>query len=203
MNIAEIFTSIQGEGSYSGYPTTFVRLSGCNLRCLYCDTKAAQNPSGQTMDPGSVAEAVINTGIIHVCITGGEPLLHLPELLVLLPLLHAKGHIISIETNGTLDFREIQTYATICMDVKCPSSGEVSDLALLSSLREADSGKFVIGSPEDLSYASDVIKSHQIAGEIFFSPIFGTDSSIITSFIIEQRLKVRFQVQLHKIIGVQ
>ena len=110
---------------------------------------------------------------------------------------------IDIETNGTVDFTRFQPYASICMDVKCPSSGEKSNLSLLAKIRPADSVKFVLKDEADCRYAQEVIKSNPIAGEIFFSPVFGTDYAPITRFVLTSGLPVRFQLQLHKILGVQ
>jgi 7-carboxy-7-deazaguanine synthase len=203
MKIAEIFTSIQGEGLTSGYPTVFVRLAGCNLRCTYCDTQYAQDCSGAEMTPVQVASEVLRTGVIHVCITGGEPLLQQEELLVLLPMLRDNGLEITIETNGTVGFQQVLEYATVCMDVKCPSSGETSDLSLLSAIRREDSVKYVVGTREDLVYASRVMESSPVEGTIFWSPVSGCDYTQVISYIMEHRLPVRFQVQLHKILGVQ
>ncbi|MDD1730295.1 MAG: radical SAM protein [Methanospirillum sp.] len=203
MKIAEIFASIQGEGSFSGYPTLFIRFAGCNLRCRYCDTPAAQDEGGTVMDVTSIAEEVNRSGLSHVCITGGEPLLQQQDLLALLARLHDSGHEISIETNGTIDFRPSQQYATICMDVKCPSSGETSDLDLLTHIRKEDSVKYVIGTEGDLRYALETLKHNPVRGTIFWSPVFGSDPTYIVSFILDQKLPVRFQLQLHKVIGVQ
>lgn len=203
MKIAEIFTSIQGEGTYSGYPTIFVRLSGCNLQCTYCDTPDAQNAVGNEMTPGEIAEEVLRSGIRHVCVTGGEPLLQGQELLSVLNLLHEYDLEISIETNGTLDFRPFQGLSSICMDVKCPSSGEQSDLSLLAHIGWSDSVKYVIGSEEDIRYAHDALKRYPVKGTIFWSPVYGTDPHDIVAHIMSNNLPVRFQLQLHKVIGVQ
>jgi 7-carboxy-7-deazaguanine synthase len=203
MKIVEIFTSIQGEGSFSGFPTLFIRLAGCNLRCRYCDTPSAQDEGGKEMDVHAVAENVLGSRVRHVCITGGEPLLQQQELLALMRVLHDAGHEISIETNGTVDFRPSQEYATICMDVKCPSSGEKSDLNLLPWIRSEDSIKYVIGSGEDLIYAHETLDQNPVSGTIFWSPVSGTDPQQVVSFILEHNLPVRFQLQLHKVIGVQ
>ncbi len=202
MKIAEIFTSIQGEGSSSGYPTIFLRFAGCNLRCKYCDTPAAQGDCGTEMEIRSIVEEVKQSGVTHVCVTGGEPLLQ-KDLPALLKILHGAGHEISIETNGTVDFRPCLEYAAVCMDVKCPSSGEKSDLSLLQWIRPEDSVKFVIGTDEDLRYAHETLKQNAVRGTIFWSPVFGTDPMKIVSFILDHNLPVRFQLQLHKIIGVQ
>jgi 7-carboxy-7-deazaguanine synthase len=203
MRIAEIFTSIQGEGTMSGYPTVFVRLSGCNLRCAYCDTTGAREGAGLDMMPSLVASKVFQAGIPQVCITGGEPLLQHDDLLSLLPMLCDADLMVGIETNGTIDFRPFQKFATICMDVKCPSSGENSDLSLLSFIREEDSVKYVIGTGEDMVYAHRVMKMSPVKGVVFWSPVFGSDPDPLVAYILKNKLPVRFQVQLHKIIGVQ
>ena len=203
MRIAEIFTSIQGEGTNAGYPTIFVRFSGCNLRCRYCDTPSAQEGVGTEMAPLNVASEIVRAGVTHVCITGGEPLLQDHDLLTLLSILSDHDLQVSIETNGTVDFSPFQKHATICMDVKCPSSGEKSDLSLLSHIRPEDSVKYVIGTDEDIRYAHEVMKSAPVDGTIFWSPVFGSDTTRILYYIMEHRLMVRFQVQLHKVIGVK
>ena len=203
MRIAEIFTSIQGEGDSSGYPTVFIRLSGCNLRCVYCDTPYAQDGAGTDMSPAQVADEVIQAGVGHVCITGGEPLLQQDDLLPLLQMLRDAQVEVSIETNGTIDFRPFQKFATICMDVKCPSSGVASDLTLLPFIRAEDSVKYVIGTGEDLDYAYKIITSVPVKGTIFWSPVFGSDHHALVTYILKNKLRVRFQLQLHKIIGVQ
>ena len=203
MKIAEIFTSIQGEGSKSGYLTLFIRLSGCNLRCEYCDTPGAQSGVGRDMSPAMIAEGAFRSGVNHICVTGGEPLIQHDDLIALLGMLHGAGRDVSIETNGTIDFRPFQTFATICMDVKCPSSGAASDLSLLSYIRESDSVKYVIGTSEDLTYAHRVVTTYPMKGEIFWSPVFGSDTGQIVSYIMDKKLPVRFQIQLHKVIGVQ
>ena len=203
MKIAEIFTSIQGEGLSSGYPTVFIRLAGCNLRCIYCDTPYAQEGVGTDMAPAQVVAETVRAGVAHVCITGGEPLMQHHDLLSLLSMLHDAGLDIGIETNGTLDFRPFQEFASICMDVKCPSSGEMSDISLLPLIRVEDSVKYVIGTDEDLVYAHDVMKAAPVKGTVFWSPVFGSDPAPILSYILEHKLPVRFQLQLHKIIGMQ
>lgn len=158
---------------------------------------------GREVDPLLVAEEVFRSGVTYVCVTGGEPLLQMHDLCALLPLLNDYGHSVSIETNGTIDFRPLQDLSTICMDVKCPSSGETSDLSLLTFIRDSDSVKFVIGTEEDICYAHEVMKNYLIKGVIFWSPVFGSDSHMIISYIMEQKLPVRFQLQLHKVIGVK
>jgi 7-carboxy-7-deazaguanine synthase len=200
MKIAEIFRSLQGEGKNQGKPCVFIRLAGCNLHCTWCDTPSAQT-GGVEMSPEAVLGQIGNPK--YVCITGGEPLLQAEELEHLLLPLHRKGTEIDIETNGTVSFTRLQPYASICMDVKCPSSGEQSNLTLLSALRPQDSVKFVVKDDPDCLYALKVINSHPISGEIFISPVFGSDYVAISKFILDNNLPVRFQIQLHKVIGVK
>jgi len=202
MKIAEIFKSLQGEGRNQGKVCLFIRLSGCNLHCRWCDTEYART-AGTEMSLDAVLEQVWRVNPPYVCITGGEPLLQTQDLEPLLISLHKRGTAIDIETNGTIDFTRLQPYAAICMDVKCPSSGEESDLALLDSIRKEDSVKFVVSDDTDCRYAQEIMDTHRIAGEIFFSPVFGTDYKPITQFILSNSLPVRFQVQLHRIIGVK
>ncbi len=202
MKIAEIFESLQGEGHNQGRRCLFIRLAGCNLSCRWCDTVYAQQ-GGTDMDCKEVLEQCWRKNPHLVCITGGEPLLQKVALLGILSSMHKRGTAIEIETNGTIAFTDLQPYASICMDVKCPSSGEISDLALLAAIRPKDSVKFVVMDEEDCRYAKDVMERYPIAGEIFFSPVEGADYQPIIRYILENGLQVRFQLQLHKIIGVK
>ena len=202
MKIAEIFSSLQGEGKNQGKPCLFIRLSGCNLHCRWCDTAYAQEGGTET-GCDAILEQCWRENPRSVCITGGEPLLQKEALLALLASLHKRGTPVDIETNGTIDFTDVQPYAAICMDVKCPSSGEKSNLSLLAEIRPEDSVKFVVGNDEDCRYAQEIIEHHAIAGEVFFSPVYGTDYQPVVRFILEHNLPVRFQVQLHKILGVK
>jgi 7-carboxy-7-deazaguanine synthase len=202
MKVAEIFRSIQGEGSHQGYPCTFIRLAGCNLACSWCDTPHART-GGAEMTLGEIARRVGEIPGHYICITGGEPLLQGDQLLPLLKYLQEQGYIIDIETNGTVDFSQFQPYASICMDVKCPSSGAASDHSLLCNISENDAVKFVVADREDCAYATAVLRDHPVKGEIFFSPVFGSDYRQIADFIVTRDLWIRLQFQLHKIIGVQ
>ncbi len=202
MKLAEIFTSLQGEGVRQGAPCLFVRLSGCNLSCRWCDTREAL-AGGTEVSEDVILEQCWRQNPRYVCITGGEPLLQTEALLPLLTSLNKRGIAIDIETNGTIDFTPVQHYASVCMDVKCPSSGEKSDLSLLVKIRPEDSVKFVVADLDDCRFAHEVLDSHQIAGPIFFSPVFGADMAPIVNYIIKNGLPVRFQVQLHKILGVK
>ena len=202
MKITEIFYSLQGEGIRQGAPCLFVRLAGCNLSCRWCDTKDALT-GGIAMSEDYILEQCWRQNPRYVCITGGEPLLQTDALLPLLASLKKRGTVIDIETNGTIDFTPVQQYASVCMDVKCPSSGEKSDLALLSKIRAEDSAKFVIADEEDCRYAHEVMDGCPIDGPIFFSPVYGADMAPIVRYILINSLPVRFQLQLHKFIGVK
>jgi 7-carboxy-7-deazaguanine synthase len=201
MWIAEIFRSIQGEGRNQGRPCTFIRLSGCNLRCAWCDTAGALS-GGESRSIQEVLEQTGSLGGRYICITGGEPLIQSDDLLLLLGQLMMHGYEIDIETNGTLDFRPVQPFASICMDVKCPSSHEQSDLSLLSAIRQKDSVKFVVADEDDCRYAMEILSGNQIQGEVFISPVFGSDYRRIAEIVIDNDLPVRLQVQLHRLIGV-
>lgn len=201
MKIAEIFSSLQGEGRTSGYPTVFVRLAGCNLSCSYCDTPASRS-GGKDLPVTEVYTTVMQEKPVNICITGGEPLLQLEEVVILAERLKNTGRVVSVETNGTIPFEPLHPFATICMDVKCPSSGEESDLTLLASIRPEDSVKFVVGSDEDLAYMRDVLSRYRIQGEIFISPVHGTDYQQVASYILSNNLPARMQLQLHKCIGI-
>ncbi|WP_332449068.1 7-carboxy-7-deazaguanine synthase QueE [Methanoculleus sp.] len=202
MIVSEIFRSLQGEGLNQGRPCTFVRLTGCNLRCAWCDTDYARE-GGEEMSVIEVLDQVWLLNGRHICITGGEPLLQREEVLELLKKFSLHGYTVEIETNGTRDFREMQPYATICMDVKCPSSGERSDLRLLPFISQRDCAKFVVADEDDLLYARAVMARYKIRGEVFFSPVEGSDYRAIADYIVEENLPVRFQLQLHKILGVK
>jgi 7-carboxy-7-deazaguanine synthase len=155
------------------------------------------------MSVDSILEHARNLNSSYVCITGGEPLLQADELEPLLIQLSRQGAAIDIETNGTIDFTRMQPYASVCMDIKCPSSGEQSDISLLEALRPQDSVKFVVQDKTDCRYALNIIGCHRIPGEIFFSPVSGSDYGPLIEFILVNNLPVRFQVQLHKLIGVK
>ena len=202
MKVTEIFRSLQGEGKNQGKNCLFIRLAGCNLNCHWCDTEYAKM-GGKEMSLDAILEQVWRINPPYICITGGEPLLQAASLEPLLASLHMRGALIDIETNGTCAFTRVQPYASICMDVKCTSSGEQSDLSLLDAIRPQDSVKFVLKDENDCRYAQQVMESHPIAGEIFFSPVAGSDYAIIAQFILANNLPVRFQLQLHKIIGVK
>ncbi|WAI00284.1 7-carboxy-7-deazaguanine synthase QueE [Methanogenium organophilum] len=202
MKIIEIFSSISGEGLRQGLPATFIRCAGCNLNCVWCDTPESHG-EGTDMTIREIVSAVSTGMPRYVIITGGEPLLQEEELKELLVALRDAGYRIEIETNGTLSFTEVQEYATISMDIKCPSSGEVSDPTLLADIREEDAVKFVVMDRTDCLYAQGVIESHDIAGTVFISPVWGGNYREIADFILDEGIAARFQLQLHKSIGMK
>ena len=202
MRVSEIFRSIQGEGRSQGLITTFVRLAGCNLDCAWCDTPYART-GGKEVPAGDVFKAVEFSSCGRVCVTGGEPLLQRDEVLELAKRLDEAGYRVEVETNGTIDFSPLLGSASICMDVKCPSSGEESDLSLLSRIAARDAVKFVVKDAEDLDYACDVIAANPIAGEYLVSPVYGSDYGSLARQVLDRNMPVRFQVQLHRILGVR
>ena len=202
MKVVEIFRSIQGEGRSQGYPSIFLRLAGCNLDCAWCDTRYARE-GGTDMSCNKIIRMISAYPGKRLCITGGEPLLQHDQLLPLLGGLHEKGYQIEIETNGTIDFRPFQPFTSICMDVKCPSSGERSDLSFLRQISGNDSIKFVVADRDDCRYAEEVLDLHPVRGEVFFSPVYGSEYGTIAEFLLERNLPARLQIQMHKIIGVR
>ena len=204
MRVVEVFRSLQGEGRNQGLPTVFLRLGGCNLACRWCDTAYARE-GGEEMDPGAILSAVRAAAgpCRRLCVTGGEPLLQQEALVPVLAALADEGYACEIETNGTLAFDAAAAHAAITMDVKCPASGEASDLALLARLGPQDAVKFVVADLADLAYAEQVLRDHPTRAEVFVSPVHGADAGSLVEYILERDLPVRFSLQLHKLIGVR
>jgi 7-carboxy-7-deazaguanine synthase len=209
--ITEIFHSIQGEGSHAGLPYVFVRLTGCNLRCRYCDTAYAFK-GGTKMTIEEVLAKVREFGCTHVLLTGGEPLLQRPSI-ELLRALHGQGYEISIETHGEISVAAASPYARLIMDIKTPSSGMCRGgyRKNIPFLKTNDEIKFVIASEEDYSWARDVVRNERLPVQtILFSPVQAASGSPgkvpgvqlrwLAEQIIADGLNVRLQVQLHKII---
>ena len=201
MKVNEIFLSIQGEGINTGYPTVFVRFTGCNLRCSYCDTKYAYN-DGVEMSLDEIISKIQVFPYERVCVTGGEPLLQ-PDLNDLLERL--SDYEVSIETNGSLDISKITVGEKhhFVMDLKCPSSG-FSEKMLFSNydiLSQKDEVKIVVGSKEDYIWAKSILQKVYKKGIISFSPVWGKlNPSQLATWIIDDRIDARFQIQLHKVI---
>lgn len=204
MRVAEVFRSLQGEGRNQGRPTVFLRLTGCNLACAWCDTAYARE-GGTEMAADAVLATVRDAAgpCRRLCVTGGEPLLQQDALVPLVLALADEGYAVEVETNGTIDFTPVQAHAAITMDVKCPSSGEASDLSLLARLGPEDAVKFVVADLDDLAYMEYVLEAHPTRAEVFVSPVHGADAGPIVARIVERNLPVRFSLQLHKLIGVR
>jgi 7-carboxy-7-deazaguanine synthase len=202
MRINEIFHSIQGEGRLTGLPTIFIRTTGCNLRCSYCDTTYAYE-EGVTMTIAEILSNVKEYDCQDVCITGGEPLLQkdMPELLHILV---EKGYHCSIETNGSQDisFLKHRSHLMISLDLKCPSSGmhTMMKQTNLSELSSIDQLKCIIKTKVDYDYAKSIITTHDIACPIFFQPVWGSSPTKLAEWILTDGLRVHLGLQMHKIL---
>ncbi len=202
--VNEIFHSIQGESIYSGRPCVFVRLTGCNLRCSYCDTTYAYD-EGVEMNLTDVLKKVDFYNCPFVEITGGEPLLQ-DETPILISRLLEKGYEVMMETNGSLDINMVDERCIRIVDIKCPSSGESekNDLENLIRLNPKDQVKFVIGTRADYEYAKEITRLKKPGfpmSHILFSPVYGKMShDKLAKWILEDRLQVRLHLQAHKII---
>lgn len=200
MKIIEAFRSIQGEGKYIGVPTYFIRSSGCNLRCSWCDTSYAFD-GGKDM---SLEEIVALTeSDYHVSITGGEPMIQ-PEFLELVDMLLDDGKFITVETNGSIDVSSIvgRENVMISMDVKCPSS-KMTDKMILDNIRlleEKDQVKFVIADEKDLDFAIKTIDQYEPKAEVIFGAVGGLNLKYLAEEVVRRKLNVRVLPQLHKII---
>jgi len=202
--VNEIFYSIQGESVYSGRPCIFVRLTGCNLRCSYCDTTYAYE-NGTEMEIEPVIKQVDLFRCSLVEITGGEPLIQAETPLLIYSLLE-NGYEVMMETNGSLDISIIDNRCIKIVDIKCPSSMESdkNDLENLKRMNRKDQVKFVMGTRKDYEYAKEIIKMipDRLPGHhILFSPVFGKiKPSKIAKWILEDKLDVKFHLQLHNVI---
>lgn len=203
LRITEIFLSLQGESSYAGWPTVFVRLTGCPLRCGYCDTAYAFH-GGRMMDLEQVLEAVAAFEVPHVCVTGGEPLAQ-KSCAGLLRRLCECGHVVSLETSGALDIGGLDPRVSRVLDIKTPGSGEAdrNRWGNLDLLTPHDQIKFVLCDRQDYDWACWILNEHRLPQrcEILFSPVYGrVVPHELADWIIEDRLPVRMQLQLHKLL---
>lgn len=204
LTVNEIYYSVQGESTAAGLPCVFVRLTYCNLRCTYCDTEYAFY-DGKEMS----ISAIINEAKKYDCklveITGGEPLVQIEECLELMTQLCDEGFNVLIETGGSLTIKHIDSRVKIIMDLKCPSSGmEKKNLyENIDYLKPTDELKFVIGSREDYRWTKEIITKYSLDKkcETLFSVVFEKLEPIqLVNWILEDKLKVRFQLQMHKFI---
>ncbi len=203
LRVTEIFLSIQGESRTVGWPTVFVRLTGCPLRCRWCDTAYAFQ-GGQRRSVEEVVAQVTRFAVDHVTVTGGEPLAQ-PACLALLERLADTGMAVSLETSGAMDLSRVDRRVVKVMDLKPPGSGETARnrLANLDCLTPKDQVKFVIADRTDYEWSRAMVARHRLAErcEVLFSPVAGElPPRELAEWILEDRLPVRFQLQLHKLL---
>jgi 7-carboxy-7-deazaguanine synthase len=203
LRVNEIFHSLQGEADNVGFPTVFVRLTGCPLRCQYCDTEYAFH-AGDWLDLDAILEKVLGFGAGHVCVTGGEPLAQ-PNCLKLLSRLCDAGLQVSLETSGALDVAAVDPRVSRVIDVKTPASNEASRNRIenFQYLTPRDQMKFVICSRDDYDWSKAFLREHRLneRSRILFSPSYNQQSPTeLAEWILADRLPVRFQLQLHKIL---
>ena len=203
MKIAEIFSSIQGESTFSGLPCTFIRVAGCNLSCSYCDTPYARE-GGEECTPEQVCRAVKEAGISLVELTGGEPLLQDESYRIMDSLLN-DGYRVLLETNGSLSLEKVDQRVVKIMDLKCPGSGMSDHMAFsnISCLRPEDEVKFVISDARDFDWAIRIIRDHGLVQRcnLLISPVQpNLKPSVAAGWILREKLPLRLQLQLHTLI---
>jgi len=203
LRVNEIFFSIQGESTFAGLPCVFVRLTGCNLRCVYCDTSSAWE-EGTDRTPDSIWDEAGRYSCRLVEITGGEPLLQ-PQSPELAKGFVERGWTVLVETNGTMDIDLLPDPIVRIMDIKCPSSGceEQNDWKNAERLRPTDEVKFVIQDRSDFHWASQVLQKYPLVqkAKVLFSPVLDVlKPHVLAEWILKESLTVRMQPQLHKIL---
>ena len=203
MKINEIFLSIQGESTYAGRPCLFIRTTGCNLRCTYCDTEYAFY-DGKDMSIDELYSVVRNSGVRLVEITGGEPLIQ-KDINELVKVLLKDEYEVLVETSGSLDIDIIDRRAVRIMDMKCPSSGMESknDYANIEKLTHQDEIKFVIENKEDYDWSMSIVEKYDLNNKlsILMSPVFDKiEPETLANWILHDKKNVRMQLQMHKYI---
>jgi 7-carboxy-7-deazaguanine synthase len=202
LKVSEIFHSIQGEALTSGWPSVFVRLTGCPLRCRYCDTAYAFT-GGEWRSIGEIVEEVARFDTLYVCVTGGEPLAQ-PGCLTLLTALCERGFRVSLETSGALAVERVDPRVSRILDIKTPGSGEVEKNRWenVAALNERDAVKFVICDRADYEWSRGVVGERlDPSYVVFFSPSYGQLApGTLADWILEDRLGVRLQLQVHKVL---
>lgn len=203
LKINEIFYSVQGESSYSGVPTVFIRTTGCNLRCTYCDTTYSYF-DGEAMSLEKVLDKVKSFSTKYVCITGGEPLLQ-KEIFPLMRTLCEKNYRVSLETSGSKSIKDVDPRVKIILDVKTPDSGAPESF-LFENLSHASSStefKFVICSEEDFQWSESFCRQHDLFEKymVLYSPSYGkVVPQWLAEKILQKKSSARLQLQLHKYI---
>lgn len=200
--VHEIYASIQGESTFAGLPCTFIRLTGCPLRCRWCDTPHSFK-EGSAMSIDAILAEVEKLSPRLVEVTGGEPLSH-PECDELLKQLADTGRKVLLETSGAIPIDSVDPRVTVILDMKCPSSGELESnhYPNLAKLKPGDEVKFVMGTRDDFDWSVDLVRKHDLTRHsILFSPIYGELSHMqLADWIMETGLPIRLQVALHKVI---
>ncbi len=204
LRISEIFYSLQGESSSIGKPTLFVRLTGCPLRCVWCDTEYAFT-GGEYWQLNDLVKKIESYQPQNICITGGEPLAQLKPCLELMQQLCDKGFEVSLETSGSIDVSDVDARVSKVMDLKAPDSGEMNKnlYSNIKYLSKTDEVKFVIMSRKDYDWAKLQIDQYHLSDKtnVIISPCFGDiNERELAEWIIEDNLPVRFQIQMHKIL---
>ncbi len=202
MKVCEIFHSIQGEGVNMGAPTVFVRLSGCNLACKWCDTEYARE-EGRQMEVEEILQEVEKHGCPQVCVTGGEPMCQ-AETVRLIDSLLDSGYFVTLETNGSIGLEKLTCSENfmISMDIKCPGSGQADrmDMSNIELLGPADQLKFIISDRRDYEYARGIIKEHAPVCITVMTPVWGFDIAEIIKWALKDKLVVRVLPQMHKLV---
>lgn len=203
LNIYEIYPTIEGETTRAGWPCAFVRLAGCNLKCRWCDTRYA-NEGGSSIETATLLERIKSFGFPRVVVTGGEPLLQ-GECLGLITQLADTGYEVFVETNGSLDISPVDDRAIVRMDLKPPSSGETERMNWdnIPHLEPKDEVKIVIADAADYSWAVDKINEYSLPDlcSVNLTPELGSmQPHILSKWIVDDRLNVRLNLQMHKII---
>jgi len=203
LRITEIFYSLQGESNTVGIPTVFIRLTGCPLRCVYCDTAYAFT-GGKKLNINDIITEAEQYNTPYITVTGGEPLAQ-PACIELLTELLNKDFKVSLETSGAIDISKVDERTVKIMDLKTPSSGELNKNLYenIQYLNSKDQVKFVIGNDEDYNWSKAILTEHALSNrcEVLFSPVMGQQNPTeLAEKILRDRLPVRFQIQLHKLL---
>jgi len=202
MKINEIFYSIQGEGRWSGSQNIFIRTTGCNLRCSFCDTKYAYD-DGTEISIEKIMKTISKYKCKYVCLTGGEPLTQ-DETINLIDALIKKKYNICLETNGSINIEKIcgKKSLMISLDIKCPSSKmhKKMNISNIKKLGKNDQLKFVIKDKKDYDYAKKIISRYKLVCPVFFQPVYGTNPKFLAEWILKDKLNVKLGLQIHKII---